>query len=68
MQLKYGQIDLLCSLKESGEGQNEIKLAMVNEYAVSGINLLLDTVTCGTCFHTVSLLVKKSVLAVDSKL
>lgn len=60
---------MLFSLKESGEGENELKLAMVNEYAVSGINLLLDAFTGGTCFHIVSLLevpVKKTVVALDN--
>lgn len=69
MQIKYGQIALLCSYKETSEDQNEINLAFVNEYAVAGINLLRDTLTGGTCFHIVSLLevpVKRIVVGLES--
>lgn len=69
MQIKYGQIELLCSYKETSEGQNEMNLVFVNEFAVVGINLLRDTVTGGTCFHIVSLLevpVKRTVVGLES--
>lgn len=68
-QIKYGQIKLLCSYKEPNEGQNEIKLAFLNEFAVASINLLQDTLTGGTCFHIVSLLevpVRKTVVGLES--
>lgn len=69
MQIKYGQIELFCSYKETSEGQNELKLAFVNEFAVAGINLLWDTLTGGTCFHIVNLLevpVKRTVVELES--
>lgn len=69
LQIKYGQIELLCSYKETSEGQSELKLAFVNEFAVAGINLLGDTLTGGTCFHIVSLLevpVKRTVVGLES--
>lgn len=68
-QIKYGQIKLLCSYIEPNEGQNEIKLAFLNEFAVASINLLQDTLTGGTCFHIVSLLevpVRKTVVGLES--
>ncbi len=67
-QIKYGQIELLCSFKETSECQNEIKLAFVNVFSVANINLLQDTLTGGTCFHVVALLevpVKRTVVTLE---
>ncbi|KAM3613128.1 uncharacterized protein V6R79_020974 [Siganus canaliculatus] len=69
MQMKYGQIELLCAYKKNSECQSEINFAFVNEFSVAGIDLIQDTLTGGTCFHIVSLLetpVKRVVVALES--
>ena len=68
MEIKYGQIELLCSYKETRMCQNEITFAFVNEFSVAGIHLLQDCLTGGTCFHIASLLevpVKRTVVAFE---
>lgn len=64
MQIKYGQIELLCSYRETSECPNEIKFAFVNEFSLAGINLLQDSLTEGACFLEVP--VKRTVVAPES--
>lgn len=69
MQIKYGQIELLFSYRETSECRNERKLTFVNEFPVAGINLSQYTMTGGTCFHIVSLMevpVKQTVITLES--
>lgn len=65
-QIKYGQIEILFSYKESIEWENDNYLAFVNEFALTGKILLQDVYTGGACFHVVSLLempAKKTIVA-----